>query len=55
MVTVTKTSDDDSYQSYSLPGGTSGYVYVQVVDDDQSQGNLVLDTVYIDRMYIRSE
>jgi hypothetical protein len=55
MVTVTKTADDDTAQSYALPGGTSGTVYIRVVDTDSSQGNSNLDTVYIDQIYIRSD
>ncbi|RKY06479.1 MAG: hypothetical protein DRP66_08690, partial [Planctomycetota bacterium] len=54
MVTVTKTSDDDSYQSYSLPAATSGTVYIRVTDTDQSTGNRNLDTISIDDMFIRS-
>jgi hypothetical protein len=52
MVTVTKTSDDGIYQTYSLPASLSGTVYIRVKDTDQSQGNRSLDTVYIDHMYI---
>ena len=55
MVTVAKTSDDDSYQSCALPGGLSGIVYVCVVDTDQTQGNRSLDTVSIDHMYIKCQ
>ena len=54
MVTVTKTSDDDTYQSYALPGSTSGTVYIRVLDTDQTAGNKTLDTIYVDDMYIRS-
>jgi hypothetical protein len=55
MVTVTKTADDDTAQSFALPGGTSGTVYIRVVDTDSTKGNSGLDTVYIDQMYIRSD
>jgi hypothetical protein len=55
MVTVTKTSDDDTYQTYGLPGGLSGTVYIRVKDTDQTQGNRNLDIIYVDRMYILSE
>ena len=55
MLTVTKTADDGSYQSFSLPAGTSGTVYVRVLDTDQSQGNRPLDTVFVDHMFIRSQ
>jgi len=55
MVTVTKTSDDDSTQSYALPSSLSGTTYVRVKDTDQTAGNKSLDTIYVDHMYIRSE
>ncbi len=54
MVTVTKTSDDDTFQSYSLPDTLSGTVYIRVKDTDQTEGNKTKDTIYIDRMYILS-
>ncbi|MBS3817115.1 MAG: S8 family serine peptidase, partial [Candidatus Thermoplasmatota archaeon] len=54
MFTVTKTSDDDSYQTYSLPDSTSGTVYVKATDTDHTGGNTNLDTIYIDHMFIRS-
>ena len=52
LVTVTKTSDDGNYQSYELPNSLSGTIYIRVKDSDRSQGNRVLDTIYIDHMYI---
>jgi chitinase len=55
MVTVSKTSDDDSYQSYELPGLLSGTVYIRVTDTDHSKGARDLDTIFIDHMYIESE
>jgi len=55
MLTVTKTSDDDAYQSYEMPNDTNGTVYIQVMDTDRTAGNKTLDTIYIDHMYIRSE
>ena len=54
LVTVTKTSDDDNYQSASLPDTLSGTVYIQVKDTDRTKGNKVLDTIYIDHMYIKA-
>jgi hypothetical protein len=54
MVTVTKTSDNDSAQSYPLPGSTSGTVHIRVVDTDQTAGNTALDTIYIDELHIVS-
>jgi C1A family cysteine protease len=54
MLTVTKTSDDDTSQSYELPDLLSGTVYIRVVDTDSGRGNQDMDTIYIDHMYIRS-
>ena len=54
MLTVTKTIDDDGYQTFVLPADTSGTVYVRVTDTDQTPGNNVLDTIFIDEMFIRS-
>ncbi len=54
MLTVTKTSDDNGYQSYVLPSSISGTVYVRVQDTDQTRGSNSLDTVYVDHMFIRS-
>ncbi len=55
MLTVTKTSDDDTDQSYSLPSSTSGTVYIRVIDTNRVNKAKDLDTVYVDHMYIRSE
>jgi hypothetical protein len=54
MITVTKTSDDDTYQTYALPSGLSGTVYIRVVDSDQTKNNITLDTIHIDHMFIES-
>lgn len=55
MLTVTKTADDNTPQSYPLPGDTSGIIYIRVTDTDRSAGNMLLDTIYIDNMYVLSE
>jgi hypothetical protein len=55
MLTVTKISDDDTYQTYSLPGSVSGTVYIRVEDTDSTRGNGAADTVYVDHMFIRCE
>jgi hypothetical protein len=52
VLTVTKTSDNNTEQSVALPGGLTGTVYIRVTDADQSQGNRNLDTVYVDKLYI---
>lgn len=54
MLTVTKTSDDDVYQTYLLPSSLSGTVYIRVKDTDQTKGNNIKDTIYVDHMYIEA-
>ena len=54
MVTVTKTTDDGTCQTYELPSNLSGTVYIRVKDTDQTAGNKTLDTIYIDHIFIRS-
>ncbi|MBU8920539.1 MAG: S8 family serine peptidase [Bacteroidales bacterium] len=50
LVTIASTTE----QTYSatLPTGTSGTVYIRVLDSDRSWGNLTNDAVSIDEMYI---
>ena len=55
MLTVTKTSDDGLYQTYSLPGTLNGTVYIRVIDTDRTAGKTSLDNIFIDHMFIRSE
>ncbi|WP_158279859.1 Ig-like domain-containing protein [Coraliomargarita sinensis] len=55
MLTITKTSDDNTTQSFTLPEGTSGVIHVIVLDADATAGNNVPDTLSIDRMYFLSE
>jgi hypothetical protein len=55
MLTVSKTADDDTAQSFTLPAGTSGTLYVRVVDTDSSNKETTAETVFIDRMFIRSD
>jgi beta-lactam-binding protein with PASTA domain len=54
MVTVTKTSDNNTAQTYTLPPGTGGTVHVRVIDLNRTAGRRVLDTIHIDHMYFRS-
>jgi hypothetical protein len=54
MVSITKTSDNNTDQTYSLPAGTTGTVYVRVRDTNRTSGRNSLDTLYIDRMCIRT-
>jgi hypothetical protein len=55
MVTVTKTTDDGTYQAFALPSSLSGTVYIRVMDTDQSAGNRVRDTIFVDHMYISAQ
>jgi len=51
MFSVTKTSDNDSYQVYDL-GAISGTIYVQARDDDRTSGQRNHDTLYVDHMFV---
>jgi serine protease len=54
ILTVTKTSDDNTLQTASLPSSLAGTVYIRVLDTDRTKGNSDLDRVYIDEMFIES-
>jgi hypothetical protein len=54
MLTVSNTSDFE-YQVFNLPPLHQGNIYIRVKDSDQNIGSGVLDTVYIDHLFIRSE
>ena len=54
LLMVSKTIDDDSIQSCPLPVSTAGTIYIRVKDTSQIPGSQSLDSVFIDRMYIRS-
>jgi uncharacterized protein YdbL (DUF1318 family) len=55
MVTVSKTSDNNTAQYYTLPSGTSGTVYIRVHDADAVPGHTQLDSIFIDQLVIVSE
>jgi hypothetical protein len=55
LLTVTKTSDDNTLQQASLPSDSSGTVYIHVLDVNRAVGHASLDSIYIDRMFIRSD
>jgi hypothetical protein len=48
MLTVTKTSPDDSEQTFPFTEDIAGTVYIRVEDEDRTRGNSILDTVYVD-------
>lgn len=54
MLTITKTSDNSTTQTFSLPPTLKGNVFVRVVDTNRTSGNSVQDTLYVDQMFIRS-
>ncbi len=54
MLVITKTVDDDTYHSFPLPPSVLGEVYVRVRDTDQTKGNRLLDTIFIDYMFFES-
>jgi len=51
MLTVTKTADNDTYQTYDM-GSVPGTVYIRVVDNDRTKKASGLDTIRIDHMTI---
>jgi len=53
MFTVTNTSDTGYYYSFTLPAGTSGNIYIRVLDTSQTNGETA-DKVYIDYMYVET-
>jgi hypothetical protein len=55
MLDVIKTSDDNSLQTYLLPVNTSGAICIGAKDTDRAAGDITLDMLYIDRMFVRSE
>jgi hypothetical protein len=54
IVTVTKTSDDDSLQLFSLPASLSGTITIRVLDLNRTKGSKAKDTIFIDRMFIEA-
>ncbi|NND45043.1 MAG: DNRLRE domain-containing protein [Xanthomonadales bacterium] len=52
---VVSSTDPGHMQSFVLPAGTSGTVYLRVEDTDQGAGNQALDTVFVDHLYILAE
>ncbi|GAA5496110.1 hypothetical protein Rhal01_02291 [Rubritalea halochordaticola] len=50
LITVTKTSDDNTAQLAPLPAGVTGTVYIRVVDADRTVGNGNQDTLSIDHL-----
>jgi len=55
LLTVTKTSDNDSPQQAPLPADLKGTVYVRVTDTDRSSRRRDRDSLFVDWMCIRSD
>ena len=55
LLTVTKTADDNKTQQAALPGGLFGTVYIRVKDTNNTPGKKILDSLYIDKMFIHSD
>lgn len=53
-ITITKTSDDNTAQSYPLPTTLTGTVHIRVQDADRSRGRTDLDSLYVDELYIHT-
>lgn len=51
---VTVASATEQVYQAELPAGTSGTVYVRVVDSDHTRDRQSLDSIYIDQLYIES-
>lgn len=54
MLVVTKTSDDDTLQTFQFPEDIQGQVYIRVEDTDRTPGNGRTHSVYVDEMFIVS-
>ena len=51
MLTVEKTSDDDTTQVFAMPADISGKVHVRVKDTNRSRHDGMLDSLFIDDMH----
>ena len=54
MLTVTKTADDNTTQSFVLPASLKGKIYIRATDTVRTAGTKSLDTLYVDHLYVRS-
>jgi hypothetical protein len=51
-LTVTRTSDNGTYQTASLPPTLNGTVWIRVVDTDRLPGHKTQDRIFVDHMYL---
>lgn len=54
MVVVSKTADDDQYQTFEMPAGLRGAVQVRAIDTDSANSEKGQETLYVDEMFFRS-
>ena len=54
-VTVTKTDDDNVYQTFVLPSGVAGTVRVRVIDSDNRRNVAGNDSVFVDHLFVRAQ
>ena len=52
MFDVTKTADDDTLQTFTLPSAIQGALTIRAVDTDRTPGLNGLDSLSVDRMFI---
>ncbi len=50
-----RTSDDDTYQTLTMPPGVGGILTLRLRDTDQSTGARSLDSVTVDHLFVRVE
>ena len=51
---LTAATDDGNYQMFILPASLNGTVFVRLEDTNRVAGQMDMDTVYVDHLYIRS-
>ena len=54
MVTVVATSDTGTYQSFALPAGVAGRVFVRATDTNSQNTDASADTLVVEDMYFRA-
>ncbi len=55
MLAISRSDDDNSMQSYQLPNGLEGIIYIRAQDTDRTNDNRALDTLNIDKMYFYTQ
>jgi len=52
---IVSSNDPATLETFALPFGISGTVYIRAEDTDQTAGNKILDTVFVDHLYILAD